>query len=356
MAKVTDTRLLQRGVQVPRRQARADRRGSVPGAAHRLRRRGRLRDPLPGRARRARCGTRCWRPARSTGCGRSASSPSGSCACRRCTSSSARTPTRSRRPFGAAMPWIVKLDKEQDFIGKWALEHYAEQSPATSLVGFTMADGDVPTEGAVVLDGAARPPARSTSSRYSPVLERVIGMAWVPAAAGAGRRPRSRSPTRAGTLRGRRPDQAVLRPRGRGAALVSLEFLSADAAAPARRGRAQPDGAPGAAPRARASSRATAGTWSVDYGSARAGVSRVPRAPSGGPTSRTWASSSCRATATRRDRARTGARHARARRDDAWWCPLTPDRALVIGEPAATRCPRTLTERRRRHVHTCSRR
>ena len=29
-------------------------------------------------------------------------------------------------PFGAAMPWIVKLDKEQDFIGKWALEHYAE--------------------------------------------------------------------------------------------------------------------------------------------------------------------------------------------------------------------------------------
>src|SRR5215207_5811466 len=28
-------------------------------------------------------------------------------------------------PFGAAMPWIVKLDKDQDFIGKWALEHAA---------------------------------------------------------------------------------------------------------------------------------------------------------------------------------------------------------------------------------------
>jgi sarcosine oxidase subunit alpha len=25
-------------------------------------------------------------------------------------------------PFGAAMPWIVKLDKDQEFIGKWALE------------------------------------------------------------------------------------------------------------------------------------------------------------------------------------------------------------------------------------------
>ena len=53
---VTDTRLLQRGVQVPRRQARADRGSSVPGAADRLRRRGRLRDPLPGGARRASVG------------------------------------------------------------------------------------------------------------------------------------------------------------------------------------------------------------------------------------------------------------------------------------------------------------
>ena len=25
-------------------------------------------------------------------------------------------------PFGAAMPWAVKLDKDEDFIGKWALE------------------------------------------------------------------------------------------------------------------------------------------------------------------------------------------------------------------------------------------
>ena len=29
-------------------------------------------------------------------------------------------------PYGAAMPWIVKLDKDEDFIGKWALEHAAE--------------------------------------------------------------------------------------------------------------------------------------------------------------------------------------------------------------------------------------
>jgi sarcosine oxidase, subunit alpha len=85
-------------------------------------------------------------------------------------------------PFGAAMPWIVKLDKQQDFIGKWALEHYGEEPPATSLVGFTMPDGYVPTEGAVVTDGAGTPAGQVTSARYSPVLGRVIGMAWVPAA------------------------------------------------------------------------------------------------------------------------------------------------------------------------------
>ena len=146
-------------------------------------------------------------------------------------------------PFGAAMPWIVKLDKEQDFIGKWALEHYGEEPAATSLVGFTMADGYVPTEGAVVTDGDGTPAGQVTSSRYSPVLDRVIGMAWVPAALAEGRRPDH--DLRRGTHhRGAGPDQAVLRPRGRGAALVSLEFLSAGAAA-AERGRAQPDGAPG---------------------------------------------------------------------------------------------------------------
>jgi sarcosine oxidase, subunit alpha len=92
-------------------------------------------------------------------------------------------------PFGAAMPWIVKLDKEQDFIGKWALEHYGEEPSSTSLVGFTMANGYVPTEGAVVTDGAGTPAGQVTSARYSPVLDRVIGMAWVPAAlAGDGAR------------------------------------------------------------------------------------------------------------------------------------------------------------------------
>ena len=83
-------------------------------------------------------------------------------------------------PFGAAMSWIVKLDKEQDWIGKWALEHYQEAAPTTELVGFSLANGYVPTEGAVVVDAQGLPAGQVTSARHSPVLGRTIGLAWVP--------------------------------------------------------------------------------------------------------------------------------------------------------------------------------
>src|SRR6201999_3015604 len=85
-------------------------------------------------------------------------------------------------PFGAAMPWIVKLDKEQDFIGKWALEHFSEHGAGVALVRFSMPNGDVHTAGAVVLDAAGDPAGQVTSSRHSPVLDPTIGLAWVPEA------------------------------------------------------------------------------------------------------------------------------------------------------------------------------
>ena len=85
-------------------------------------------------------------------------------------------------PFGAAMPWIVKLDKEQDFIGKWALERYADEPLETALVGITLENGHVPTEGAAVMPDGDSPMGQVTSARYSPQLGKVIGLAWVPAA------------------------------------------------------------------------------------------------------------------------------------------------------------------------------
>jgi len=90
-------------------------------------------------------------------------------------------------PLAAGMPWAVKLDKEEDFIGKWALARATEHPAETALVGFALADGYVPTEGAVVLDERGTAAGQVTSARRSRALDRVIGMAWVPAAlAGAG--------------------------------------------------------------------------------------------------------------------------------------------------------------------------
>ncbi|MFL5929441.1 MAG: glycine cleavage T C-terminal barrel domain-containing protein, partial [Gaiellaceae bacterium] len=74
----------------------------------------------------------------------------------------------------AGMPWIVKREKD-DFVGKWAVEH---ASVRERLVGFTMAAGVVPIEGAqVVRDG--RPAGRVTSARASERLGQVVGLAWV---------------------------------------------------------------------------------------------------------------------------------------------------------------------------------
>ena len=80
------------------------------------------------------------------------------------------------------MPWIVKLDKDEDFIGRWALENVQERGDENKLVGFTMANGAVPTEGAAVVGDGNQPVGRVTSSRFSPKLQKTIGMAWVPAA------------------------------------------------------------------------------------------------------------------------------------------------------------------------------
>jgi sarcosine oxidase subunit alpha len=85
-------------------------------------------------------------------------------------------------PYGAAMDWVVKLDKEQNFIGRWALEQHADRTPATMLVGFSCPGGEVPTEGAAILDAAGAPTGQVTSSRRSPKLGKSIGLAMVPPA------------------------------------------------------------------------------------------------------------------------------------------------------------------------------
>jgi sarcosine oxidase subunit alpha len=89
-------------------------------------------------------------------------------------------------PLEADMAWVVKFEKEE-FVGRPALARLAERPPRQRLVGFRMEDAHhVPPEGAaVVRDGKGV--GRVTSSRYSPVLDQAIGLAWIPAElAGAG--------------------------------------------------------------------------------------------------------------------------------------------------------------------------
>jgi sarcosine oxidase, subunit alpha len=85
-------------------------------------------------------------------------------------------------PYAAGMPWAVKLDKEERFIGRWALAEAAEREHKERLVGFIVDEGVVPTEGAAIVDGDT-PVGIVTSARRSPQLGSVIGMAWVPPSA-----------------------------------------------------------------------------------------------------------------------------------------------------------------------------
>ena len=79
--------------------------------------------------------------------------------------------------YSSAMAWLPKLDKE-DFVGKFALEHFREREEKERLVGFTMEDDVVPAEGAqIVVEGF--PAGRITSARRSEAVGKVIGLAWI---------------------------------------------------------------------------------------------------------------------------------------------------------------------------------
>ena len=88
--------------------------------------------------------------------------------------------------IAANAEWAVKFDKE-DFLGKRDLQRISKEGTAQRLVGFRMVDEQfVPDEGLQIVqsDGRNR---RSiigwvTSSRFSPTLERSIGLCWLPSA------------------------------------------------------------------------------------------------------------------------------------------------------------------------------
>jgi sarcosine oxidase subunit alpha len=88
-------------------------------------------------------------------------------------------------PYEANLGWAVKLDK-RDFLGKPALRMASERGAEKRLVGFEMADGTQPEEANQIVRGGEGPLGleiigRVTSVRYSPTLDKVIGLGWLPA-------------------------------------------------------------------------------------------------------------------------------------------------------------------------------
>ena len=83
-------------------------------------------------------------------------------------------------PLEADLPWIVKLDKEDDFIGKRSLARAQVRGERNKLVGFRLSEPIVPDLASLVLcDGKLG--GRITSIGQSPVAGGTIGLAWVPA-------------------------------------------------------------------------------------------------------------------------------------------------------------------------------
>jgi sarcosine oxidase subunit alpha len=82
-------------------------------------------------------------------------------------------------PYEAGMTWAPKLDKE-DFIGRAALHRLAGEQPHQKLAGFIMNEDVLPEDGAAILVNGQLA-GRVTSARFSPLKQKAIGLAWVPA-------------------------------------------------------------------------------------------------------------------------------------------------------------------------------
>jgi len=83
-------------------------------------------------------------------------------------------------PLEADLPWIVKLDKEDDFIGKRSLARSLQRGSRNKLVAFQLNEPIVPDLASLVLTNG-KLGGRITSIGQSPAAGGTIGLAWIPA-------------------------------------------------------------------------------------------------------------------------------------------------------------------------------
>jgi aminomethyltransferase len=87
-------------------------------------------------------------------------------------------------PYEARLGWVVRLDKEADFLGKNALKSIHAGPKKKILVGLTMEGRAIPREGYSVFTGNQGTDAVGyvTSGTFSPILGKGIAMARINAA------------------------------------------------------------------------------------------------------------------------------------------------------------------------------
>ena len=76
-------------------------------------------------------------------------------------------------PISAGLGWVCSLDK--DFTGVEELRRIKAEGPARKLVPFVMEDSGIPRQGMPIAGGG-----EVTSGSHSPMLDRGIGMGYVP--------------------------------------------------------------------------------------------------------------------------------------------------------------------------------
>jgi sarcosine oxidase subunit alpha len=82
-------------------------------------------------------------------------------------------------PLDAGPPNLVQFDKPA-FHGKEPLQKQKQRGSRSQLVGFTLLKGNKPPEEGCQVVDQGLPDGRVTSSRFSPTLDRCIGLAWLP--------------------------------------------------------------------------------------------------------------------------------------------------------------------------------
>jgi sarcosine oxidase subunit alpha len=87
-------------------------------------------------------------------------------------------------PLDAGLEWLVRFDKPV-FHGREPLLRLKAMGPRSRLVGFQMEESDCVTAEGCQVVAAGVPVGRVTSARYSPTLQRSLGLAWAPAACSA---------------------------------------------------------------------------------------------------------------------------------------------------------------------------